>query len=828
MKQMSLGARVGLSAVLGCACSAMLGTELIGAGVRSAALFGVAFIFALLAWYFPRQRSLLLVACTTGFCALAFARTHEIQSTSIERVLSLESRLITIEGVVVEPSRQRNPDRGTLGEWAPPWTVADRMSAMVSVDALHTSSDKRLHHTGLLRVSAPMDMQALHVGDRVRVLGWARASSPPTNDGQADWRMWNRSRGIAGTLRAESITLLSSSSRVDRSLHTVRSMAQDAIDRDAGGEADLLSAILLGIREGADYREVSMRFADAGVGHLLAISGLHVGIVLVGVSFLVRLTGDRPRAELIALVLVGIVLVVLIPARPPILRALIIAFAFLLARACGTRADAMTLLGWAACLTLMIWPSDVVNAGFQLTFAVVVSLVLWSERLRARIFPGTLVYAPGDSTIGSAIIHWAQSALAAGIVAWVISTPLIAWHFGALPLLAIPMTIALTPLVAAALFVGYLGIALSIVWSAGGSALIAVASHVTASMDWLTRLVDLGTIAAPRIALAGPAGIACCASLLGIGAWVLHAQQRVSLERRVLIRARSLCAIGVLVWVVGYMTFGQTLPSTQAARLTMFDVGDGQCVLLRSGDEAMLVDAGSSWLGAGVRMLPDAIRAQGVTRINVAALSHADIDHFGVLLDIHQRIPITRVLIGAAFEKQAADRPSGAEAALLTQLMEAGIEVQIASRGMRFSLGDVTLRVLHPEAEQDFPKDNDDSLVFLASTMSNGTARTFLLPGDIERDGIQAVTRVLHDARVDVLVVPHHGSARPFAADFVKRIASPVVLQSTSDQRVGLPIWQEAYAASDWYDTPTHGQIDVLVLTDGELRVRTRTMRQPW
>ena len=136
-----------------------------------------------------------------------------------------------------------------------------------------------------------------------------------------------------------------------------------------------LAALLLGERSGL-HAELLERFMRAGTLHFLAISGLHVGLVTAwawGIGWLLRL--DRRWQAFLALA-ATIVYALLVPARPPVLRAGLMAAVFCIAHITRRRSHPLNLLSIAALIILLVRPVELFNPGFQLSFGVVLGLSL--------------------------------------------------------------------------------------------------------------------------------------------------------------------------------------------------------------------------------------------------------------------------------------------------------------------------------------------------------------------------------------------------------------------------------------------------------------------
>lgn len=109
-------------------------------------------------------------------------------------------------------------------------------------------------------------------------------------------------------------------------------------------------------------------------------------------------------------------------------------------------------------------------------------------------------------------------------------------------------------------------------------------------------------------------------------------------------------------------------------------------------------------------------------------------------------------------------------------------------------------------------------MVLAIDVPTDAGTRRVLFVGDLEREGMDALLRRHPRLRADAMEAPHHGSARPFAVEFVEGIGPGVVVQSTGPTRIGHPIWDPVRARAEWWSTAEHGAIALEVLRDGALR----------
>ncbi|MFG0292401.1 MAG: ComEC/Rec2 family competence protein [Phycisphaerales bacterium JB050] len=764
----------------------------------------------------PHRRWAFLAALGLASAAWTVSRISHAPTDSLIRTLNDEPTMVRLEALVVDQPRSSVPSGAlaSAARYAPP-------SVRVRLDTrrVQHGNGQWAHASGGLYASiSGVERVDFEAGDIIRVTGMASRMRQPGNPGAYDPHPSAMQGGIVGSLRVSDPTLIETVRRASGMTgwpSRSRSRMLDRIElagEETGrsGSAALLSALLLGERSGSSMGELEDAFTRTGVGHFLAISGLHVGMVLLGVALLVRLTGDRPRIELAAIIAASILLLLFIPARPPVLRAVLIALAFALAQASGRSYDRLSVLALVASTLLIARPIDLFNPGFQLTFLVVAGLIVCAQPLRVWMF-GTR--PPTDELHGWTVVeHQLKDAAAVSVCASAISTPLVAMHFGVFSALAAPLSVLLSPLVALVLGIGYAALLIGSVLPSVADGLITAALQPAAWLAESVRWID----ALPGVAIYLPSmhPAMTLATLITVVWWMFPSYTS---ERR------RWLATGVVLAPVAYgVLVGPSLPRNQAMRLDMLDVGDGTTILLRSGRESILYDCGSRWLGIGQREIPRAVRALGAGRVETVVVSHADIDHFSGLIDAAQPLGVRRVIVTPHLIRQAEDHPQGAAALLLQRLGALGIRIESVSRGDTITLGSVPLEVLHPAPDDEFDQDNDSSIVLRATLMTDDHPTQLLLVGDIERDAMTLLESREPDLRADIVEVPHHGSARSFAYPFVEALDPKILLQSTGPSRVMDERWDDIREGRQWWTTATDGAITVIIGRDGSIRAHSQ------
>jgi len=704
--------------------------------------------------------------------------------------------LVRVRAAVLERVRVRE---GRRDAWDPFFWEGRSGRTLVRVESLRVG-DAWTPARG--RVRLVLDDAALRAGigagDRIEALGFFRALRTARNPGEPGWAALARQDGRVGTMSVRGGSLVEVIGR-DGAAGTLRAWraalrarAHRALGLDDPNGADdparhVLGALVLGERPPSG-RELERSFARVGVAHALAISGLHVGIVLGAGLLAVRLTGERPVLEVVVVTTLVAAILVLVPIRVPIARALALFGALAMTRALGRRYDALTVLGWVA-LALLVWrPLDALGLGFQLSVAITALLV----RLGTRDPVAGARRDRSWSLLGALKINGA---------CWALASPIVMVHTGVVSLVGAVASVPAALGAAAVLLLGAAQVAIGAISPGLGDATRWVARGAAGAAARGVVWLD----AQPWSSVRGPNPGAAWGIAASAWVWFMLVHWR---DARINTRRAALAAMAVLVaWGAGTHLVRSRV---DGVRLDTLAVGDGSAHLIRSGRGAVLYDAGS----LGYRpapMIERAAHALGVRRVPDAIVSHDNLDHFNALPALVGPLGIERVYINAAMARD----PSAAWAAARDALVEGGVEIRILERGDTIAIGAATLEVLRAgDARGRGLAVNDTSIV---CSVTLGGARV-LMTGDA---AAAALAPLLSGERAirsfGVVEAPHHGSWGAASEALIERANPRVVVQSTGPDRVDDPRWSAAARVRVWLVTATHGAVWVRAARDGSI-----------
>jgi len=585
----------------------------------------------------------------------------------------------------------------------------------------------------------------------------------------------------------------------------VRQVVATAVGRHDAVSGAVVTAVLIGDDSGLpdDLRE---RWQMAGTYHVLAISGGNIAVVVVLAVAGGLLTGRSPRTAACVALIVLAIFAVVVTSGVSVRRATLMAALHLLARAIDHRTSSWQALASAAAVMIVADPLSLRDAGFLLTCGATLALIA-----TAGVAMPALASRPAP-------IRWLAVSVAATVAVEAVVFPIGLWFFGRVSLAGIALNIVAVPLMTVAQVAGLACVALDVM-GAGADAVGGLAHYAVSVLDWCTTVSQrVPGVAWQALRPSVPLLIVYYAAL---GAWWVGP--------RAWTRAAGTVAVCVACALATAPT-GFTAPwkRTNHLTLTIFDVGQGESILVETDGGRLLVDAGGRPFGEGTeigrRVLVPALWARGATSLDALLITHADPDHVGGAGAVFDAVSPRALWLGV-------DVPNHPPAIQLRgRAVARGVPVVHQRVGRHIAWGGARIRVLHPP-EPDWERRrvrNDDSVVL--EVLYGNVA--VLLAGDISAEVERRILPTLTPAAIRVLKVAHHGSRTSSTAMLLESWRPDVALVSCGrGNSFGHPtpevLTRLAAVGATVLRTDADGQITLW--SDGRVvRARTYRGRQFW
>ncbi len=517
---------------------------------------------------------------------------------------------------------------------------------------------------------------------------------------------------------------------------------------DTGGFAQ---ALLLGEKAGLSYSQRN-ELSLAGMSHIVAVSGMHLSILF---ALVYALTLRQRVLSALLGIPVAFFFAAVAGFTPSVTRAAVMLSLSLLARLCRREYDPPSALAFAVLVLLLGNPLTAASASFQLSVGAVAGILCFSSRLYAWMTRGL---GKGRG-FGRRVCRVLASSVAVSLGATVFTAPMAAWTFGVVSLLS-----PLTNLVSLwAVSLGFYGVlaacGLGAVWLPLGKGVARCTEPVLRLIlgvgGWTGRLPLASVFPEESPYLAAWVGFA-----LVILAVFLLGRCR---GKRSLVLALS--ASLVLALVLGYLE-----PKGDRFRVTVLDVGQGQCILLQTGGQTYVVDCGGSeGEGAGEKAARHLL-AQGETRVDGLILTHFDEDHVSGVLQLLDRMPVERLYIPRVPE----DETCG------TLVKAAGEQICFVEEDVHLDLGQGELRIFAPLSRTS---SNESGLSVLFTAGEYDTLITGDMNQNLERRLL--ATHALPD--IELLVAGHHGAKSSTGPALLDTLRPEVIAVSVGINSYGHP-----------------------------------------
>lgn len=513
-------------------------------------------------------------------------------------------------------------------------------------------------------------------------------------------------------------------------------------------------ALVLAERDELDP-DLRRRFAAAGLAHLLAISGMHVGLLAAGTVWLLGFFVG-PRRRIIALVLLsGYVLMIGAPVAAS--RALAVFAGYTWAASRGWPARTGELLGLAGLATLVLDPLSLLDPGFQLSYAGF-SGILIGGRLTKLMDRGV-----GHDTTGAVFRRSLAHASVASSCALLATAPFTAWHFGQITPVALISHLVGAPLVGISLGSLFATITLP-------GPLATLAADVASGAIRLLHLtvngfstVPLGhsAVAAPGLVLWTLWGLAIVAMYRVIASGVLRAAVK-----------PGLLAIALYAVIPLYRS-----PPRGHSLLCTLSVGQGDAAVLRTRQGHWMVfdggPAGRNW-DAGKAILIPFLRRHAASSVDVAILSHPDLDHLGGLVSLLDDMPVGRLVdTGDPLPSEPYERFLAAVDASRTRWLP-------AAPGDHLQLDEAEITILGP-SRTSASRVGSPNATSIAFRLTIAGRFRYMNTGDAtmreEQDLLESWP--IDSLRSDLLKVGHHGSRTSSAVSFVRAVNPALAVVSS-------------------------------------------------
>ena len=758
-----------------------------------------------------------------------FSGVEETQPSALEKVVSYGEKQVELAGTVYRIEEKK------------------KVTAVFLKDSTVSVADQMLNESELLVYISKNETEQsteIKIGNRAAVSGEAEIFETARNPGNFDQKTYYLRQGIHVLVWAEQFRILSLDTKpVRQFLSEVRGRWNELLVRHLGDYyGGTMSAILLGEKSGLDARMKTM-YQKCGISHLLAISGLHMTFLGMGIYNLLRKAGCGFVISGLAGGILLILYSLMIGAGVSSLRALIMFMVRIGAEITGRDYDLLTSLFLSAAILCFRQPLYLTDAGFQLSYGAILGIALFSpvfsemfgcaqvsdrKRRLERKKTGRILWMQSK---GLTAFLWILNGLSTSLAVNVFLLGPLLWFYFEVPPYSVFLNLIVIPVMPVAMGAGVAGSALSLMSDAAGGAVLQICGGVLRSYDQVCTWA--GMLPCNRFVAGKPdAPWIVVYYLVLAGLWILfkyiagkreQEEEKRKSGNKISNKSRKPCRLpgcAILFFAAGMALVcrgGFRLPDE--AQITVLDVGQGDGIHIRHDSLNCLIDGGSSDVSSvGTYRLEPYFLSRGVDALDYVFVTHGDDDHISGVREMleNQTFGVKiRNLVMPPLEYQDEKLIELAQTAVKN-----GTRVTVMDPGDKITTGaaeeekGMVLTCIGPESGLEVEPGNETSLVL---DLSFGEF-DMLFTGDVEGSGEESLisSGLLRD--YDILKAAHHGSKNSGTEEFLQ-ITAPeyAVISAGKDNRYGHPHAETLQRLNDAgctvYSTQDNGA--VMIRSDG-------------
>ncbi len=600
--------------------------------------------------------------------------------------------------------------------------------------------------------------ETLNPGNKIFLTGTYQKGRDKRNPGEFDYNQYLNSKGITGlfiSYNTDSINIIDNKRNVFKSLlfNARKNIDKIIHDLHQPETAGLLRGLILADRSEIDF-ETKNDFINAGVIHILAVSGLHVGYVLLIFIFIFGRFGIYSRS---ILTIIGLLVFMLITGVPPsVFRATLMAIIIILAFLLNRSTNIINSISIAAVIILLFNPAEIYNPGFQLSFAAVLSIAIIYPKIQKAIF---------SLQLKKKWMEYVLLFLGVSLSAQIGTIPFTLAYFSKLSLIALFTNLIVIPAVGIIIGIAFITLLTGVIS-------YSIAIYFAAANDLIVKLLTnfIGFSGKLSFSFLWIRDYTIYDSIVFYAVLIILFFTLPKIHKRYL---KIIYTFGAVVLIVLLSRLDDTkLLEDGKLSVMMIDVGQGDSFLIKfPNSKTALIDAGEAnpFIDNGDRIIIPLLDYLGIDKIDYGFISHLDLDHYGGFVSL-----LHKNKIGDIFRP----KPDSSDKSVrlenyLNKLNVKRYDYHLDS----LKIGNTLVIIFNDSNNPYFENlSSNDKSGFMKVVYGN---TSFLFVGDAE---IPAEYYYLNKFRKeldsDVLKVGHHGSITGSTEQFLNAVSPKIALVS--------------------------------------------------
>lgn len=681
------------------------------------------------------------------------------------------------------------------------------------------NEDKKYKNTNL-QLNVKKEKETLNYGDKITIRGNFEEASQARNEGGFDYKQYLKSKNIYGIITADKkdIKLIKKNNVgvIDLIANKIRNSMKEKIEQNLSNEtSELLSGILIGEKSNLK-KEIQEDFRDSSLSHVLAISGMHVSYVILGITFVISKIKLSKKMSKIVTILLLLFFIILTGKTASVTRACLMSSYIILASLLHKKANVLGSISISLLIILIINPYFILDIGLQLSYGGTIGIV--------SIYPILKKYRKKKEEKCSKlkkVIHKMKDKILDTILitisANLVIFPIVLFHYNTMSFTFIISNLLVFSIIGIIIILGFISVFTSYIISPLAKVMF---FFLQIFLNLLTQIAHFcAELPLSKVYFPTPKIYVIILYYLFL-IYIILVKNEIIKNKKV---NRKILIIFIIVVIISNLILN-FIPKTFS--ISFIDVGQGDSMLVSTPKgKNILIDGGGSRdeesFNVGKQTLIPYLLNKGITKLDYIIISHFDSDHVGGILSVLEELKAEKVIICKQEENENYKR-------FKEIVKNKKIKVYVVKKGDNLKIEEnISLNVLWPKDERIKENAiNNNSIV----AKLNYKNFSILLTGDIEKIAENEILKEYENTNIlnaNILKVAHHGSKSSSTNEFLEKVKPQIALIGVGEKNTfGHPnegvLNRLGNLNTKTYRTDQMGEITIKIDNKGKVKIKTK------
>lgn len=673
--------------------------------------------------------------------------------------------------------------------------------------------NKKYQNTNL-QLNVKKEKENLSYGDKIIVKGNFEEASTARNEGGFNYKQYLKTKKIYGIVTVDKkdvkVVNKNNANIIELLANKVRNSMKGKIEQNlSDATSGLLSGMLIGDKSNLP-KEIQEDFRNSSLSHILAISGMHVAYVMLGITFLIsKMKFSKKMSKMITIVIL-LFFIILTGKTASVERACFMSVYAILASLLHKRANVLASISISILIILIINPYSILDIGLQLSYGGTLGIVLIypilkkckkskKEKAKENKFQKLI------QKIKEKILDIIRITVSANLVIF----PIILYQYNTMSFTFVISNLLISSIIGIIIILGFMSVFASYIFMPLAKVmffLTQILLNILAQTAHLCAKLPFSKVYFPT-----PKIYVILIYYLFL-IYIILAKRNIISVKKI---SKKIFIIFIIIVIILNLIV-KVIP--KEFTISFIDVGQGDSMLISTPKEKrILVDGGgtrdSENFDVGRQTLIPYLLNKGITKLDYIVISHFDSDHATGVAQILGKIDVSSIILTRQLEENDIYRH------ILSIAKEKKIKLIYVKEGDVLKIGGIKISIIHPENKLMINNPmNNNSIVCKVEYNSF----SMLLTGDIEMEAEELILRKNINLKADVLKVAHHGSKTSTTGEFLKAINPKVALIGVGkNNNFGHPsnevIQRLKENGTRIYRTDENGEISITVNKKGRI-----------